>query len=676
MKKNLQIVKQIALAMVLLVTATVVNAQTRTATTDGPWNSTTTWGGQSVPTSANAVVVNSGVDITLAAGANAECSSISFAGTTGTIAISSGFSLTVTGAITLQNQANASVSATLSGAGTINCGSVVVGGTVTNLSSDQSTTLNSTVSVFNITGNILINGEDDVADTNDGTFSFQSGTLNVGGIITLDSDTDDNDAVATFRMDGGASTGVLFVTSATPFSASGLGTETFNFGAAGDATVVDYSGAAQSVVAATYNTLRISGSGNKTLAAATTVATNLTLTAGTLVAGTNLSMGAAGTPTITRSEGSMTGTLQGTNNFDVTYTGNSKTSGPELNNTGLGNLTVNLTAGQTLTLDATRTPDGNLSVSAGTLDLSTFSISRSGAGGTLTLSNGATLRIGGTNGFVGNYNTHSIGATSTVEYAGTAQTVTTLNSTQSYGNLVLSGSGLKSFTGETVVGTLFLRGTATTTGTTVYGASATLAYEGSAGQTTGDEFPAASGPLNLTINNGSNVTLAAARTIAGVLTFTTGDLGTTNTNLLTISATGSVSGGSASSHVNGPLSKTGSANFTFPVGNGTIYRPISIATLSASATVRATYFLANPRTAFGTAGTGTALPIKDISLCEYWDLDDGAATITATVGLQYSSTSPCNGGGYIGDPASCWSHILPEVPGRTWVLLPVQPEQI
>ncbi len=37
MKKNLQLIKQIALALVLLVTATVVNAQ-RTASVDGHWN--------------------------------------------------------------------------------------------------------------------------------------------------------------------------------------------------------------------------------------------------------------------------------------------------------------------------------------------------------------------------------------------------------------------------------------------------------------------------------------------------------------------------------------------------------------------------------------------------------------------------------------------------------------
>src|SRR2546422_829718 len=81
-------------------------------------------------------------------------------------------------------------------------------------------------------------------------------------------------------------------------------------------------------------------------------------------------------------------------------------------------------------------------VVAGTLDLSTFSADRASGGGTtlggtLSVANGATLKIGGTHTFPANYRTHSLGAASTVEYSGTSQTVTA----ESYGNLALSSSG-------------------------------------------------------------------------------------------------------------------------------------------------------------------------------------------------------------------------------------------
>ena len=97
----------------------------------------------------------------------------------------------------------------------------------------------------------------------------------------------------------------------------------------------------------------------------------------------------------------------------------------------------------TKTLAGTENVAGNLTISAGTFDLGANTINRTAAGGTLTVSNGATLKIGGTNTFPSNYTAHSIGATSTIEYGGTTQSVIVLNSAQNYGNLTISGSGTK-----------------------------------------------------------------------------------------------------------------------------------------------------------------------------------------------------------------------------------------
>src|ERR1051326_1131322 len=79
---------------------------------------------------------------------------------------------------------------------------------------------------------------------------------------------------------------------------------------------------------------------------------------------------------------------------------------------------------------------GNLTVAAGTLDLAAFSANHNSTGGLLTVSNGATLKIGGSNSFPSGYATRALGGTSTVVYSGANQTV----SSQSYGNLVLSAS--------------------------------------------------------------------------------------------------------------------------------------------------------------------------------------------------------------------------------------------
>src|SRR5438477_1756275 len=105
-----------------------------------------------------------------------------------------------------------------------------------------------------------------------------------------------------------------------------------------------------------------------------------------------------------------------------------------------GGLTKTL-SGNLPALNATTATSGNIIVAAGTLDLSSFSADRATgggttAGGTVSVANGATLKIGGTHTFPANYRTHSLGASSTVEYSGTSQTITR----ESYGNLTLSSS--------------------------------------------------------------------------------------------------------------------------------------------------------------------------------------------------------------------------------------------
>ncbi len=121
-----------------------------------------------------------------------------------------------------------------------------------------------------------------------------------------------------------------------------------------------------------------------------------------------------------------------------------------------------------------------------TFDLSTYTCNRSTSGaGTVTLASGATLRIGGTNTFPSNYNIHSINASSTVEYYGSNQAVAALNSSQNYGNLVLSGSGTKTFGGaRAITNNLSISGTAKASladGTTSSAGTLTLGGSGTPG---------------------------------------------------------------------------------------------------------------------------------------------------------------------------------------------------
>jgi hypothetical protein len=84
-------------------------------------------------------------------------------------------------------------------------------------------------------------------------------------------------------------------------------------------------------------------------------------------------------------------------------------------------------------------------------------------------------------------------------------------------------------------------------------AGGTLEYNGSdARSTTDNEFPTSNGPANLIIDNTSDVTLHASRTIDGSLTFVTGDL-ITNGNTLTLGTAGIISGESSTGYLIGNL---------------------------------------------------------------------------------------------------------------------------
>lgn len=171
---------------------------------------------------------------------------------------------------------------------------------------------------------------------------------------------------------------------------------------------------------------------------------------------------------------------------------------------------------------------------------------------------------------------------------------------------------------------------------------------------------------DLVINNtdfGGDVLLDQPLRVNRTLYLTEGTITTNETNLLTIGTSGNTTPALATSFVNGPLAKTGSSAFTFPVGKaGDGPRPIGISTPTGSAVFRAEFVRSNPGT--GTLGTG----ITQISACEYWDLTKtGGGSVSARVTLSWSSFSPCGSSpAYVTDPGSLRvAHYLAS--SSTWV---------
>ncbi|MHC1707863.1 MAG: beta strand repeat-containing protein [Bacteroidales bacterium] len=194
-------------------------------------------------------------------------------------------------------------------------------------------------------------------------------TISSGGLISGQNSSD-------FILNSGATLQLANTAGITTSGATGAvqipGARTFNVGAN-----YVYNGSSNQNIGNGFPTnltgsLTINNSGaTVTLDNARTIANggNIYLTNGTFAAGTNLTMST--TSTINRSGGSMTGTPQGGGTYNVIYTANSKTAGTELSGTGLYDVTVNLTAGQTLTSSATViTVDNDLTVTQGEFVLS------------------------------------------------------------------------------------------------------------------------------------------------------------------------------------------------------------------------------------------------------------------------------------------------------------------
>ncbi|WP_299825948.1 T9SS type A sorting domain-containing protein [uncultured Pontibacter sp.] len=204
-----------------------------------------------------------------------------------------------------------------------------------------------------------------------------------------------------------------------------------------------------------------------------------------------------------------------------------------------------------------------LNVLAGTLDLGAFTLNRSRTGdptvtgGTLTVANGAFLKIGGTGTFPSGYATNNLGNTSTVEYSGSNQAV----SQEAYGNLTLSGTGTKTMPATAMV----ISGNFTGTGTASFTAMATLDVKGDLALNSSSIFNG--GNFTHTINGNwtNNATFSGAtstivmngagkqirRNVTGTATF----------NNLTISGSG-ISITAPTLTVTGHLSTTGSGTLT------------------------------------------------------------------------------------------------------------------
>src|SRR5439155_2371661 len=184
--------------------------------------------------------------------------------------------------------------------------------------------------------------------------------------------------------------------------------------------------------------LLLTNGGTFSVEAALAVSNNVTIHTNTTLNGDSSTLSVGGNWTNTGTFTPGTGTV----NFDGSNT-------QSIAATTFNNLTIDKST-NAATLAGNLIVNGNLNVSAGTLDLSTFTSDRSDLGGALTLAGNTTLKIGTGSSFPSKFDANTLAASSTVEYYGTGTQVV---SDKIYGNLFLSNGDMaaKTLAGNSTV---------------------------------------------------------------------------------------------------------------------------------------------------------------------------------------------------------------------------------
>jgi Secretion system C-terminal sorting domain len=147
------------------------------------------------------------------------------------------------------------------------------------------------------------------------------------------------------------------------------------------------------------------------------------------------------------------------------------------------------------------------------------------------------------------------------------------------------------------------------------------------------------------VANGSTVQLNSSFNI-GRLVLTSGKIISTSTNQLTITSTNSLSGGSSTAYVEGPMSHqyniVGAATFSYPIAKDGIYRPVTLS-LTQSSTTTSTY----TAEVFNSTPPANTLPgtLDKVSSVRYYKITEsggGSAFTAGGITLSYDADDGVN----------------------------------
>lgn len=434
---------------------------------------------------------------------------------------------------------------------------------------------------------------------------------------------------------------ILHTVAGTSISIKGNWSNSGTYSATNSSAVVTFSGTTQSLSGVTvFQRLAINTGSSLTLTNNITVNNSLTVTgsldptASSLVSGT-------GTFTVNSGGIILVKALNFTNNYSlsgaITLNGKSTVNYASAvidqnitNALSYGYLRVSGGTTKTITgnlpaLNSSTTTSGRIYIDAGILDLLTFTANRSATtvGGSVIITAGAKLKIGGTNSFPTNYSTISLASTSTVEYYGNNQTVLATV----YGNLTFSstsGAIVKTMpaTALTIAGNLT---SSIGTGTSVtFTAAQNITVNGTVTLDAASTFNGSTfthtfiGNWN---NSGTFNGNTSTTQFSGTNSVISGT-GTNNFNNLSFNATGIMASGTTSINVSGNLSTTPLANFTHSSGG-------SLTMTGAGKTITGNGFLL-----FNCTITGTITTTSNITISGNLIVNNSFAASAGTITLN------------------------------------------
>ncbi len=202
------------------------------------------------------------------------------------------------------------------------------------------------------------------------------------------------------------------------------------------------------------------------------------------------------------------------------------------------------------------------------------------------------------------------------------------------GNVIIASSG--TFLGGN--GTHYVGGNWTNNGTFTANTS-TLIFDGASAQII--EGSSTTTYNNVTFSGGGKKNLSITQTVDGQASFSNGIVVSTASAPLVFSSTGTVTGAGENSFVSGPVTKSGTAAFVYPVGKDTTsfthYQPLEIGVAAVSNTFTVEYF----RSGNAFMDRPKQFPVVAVSMCEYWNVDRSAGSSAVDVTLHGNANSGC-----------------------------------